>query len=53
MIVYIFHLSFSAHYVRGVGGEGGEGMRVDMVELPWLVMSGGVRFDKVGGGTAG
>ena len=38
---------FSSHFVRGVGGESGESVRVEMVDLPWLEMAGGVRFDNV------
>ena len=40
-------LSRSAHFVRGVGGDSSESVRVEMVDLPWLEMAGGVRFDQV------
>lgn len=33
-------------YVRGVGGEGSDSVRVEVLELPWLEMA-GHRFDKV------
>eukprot|EP00955_Chlamydomonas_euryale_P023701 250177-Chlamydomonas_euryale.AAC.1 len=39
----------SSHYVRGVGGEGGDSVRVRMVDLPRMEMA-GVGFDKVGRG---
>ena len=40
----------SAHFVRGVGGDSSESVRVEMVDLPWLEMAGGVRFDQVSRG---
>ena len=37
----------SAHHIRGVGGNSGDSLRVDMVEVPWMDMA-GVRFSQVG-----
>ncbi|GAX78814.1 hypothetical protein CEUSTIGMA_g6251.t1 [Chlamydomonas eustigma] len=39
----------ASHYVRGVGGESGESVRVHMVELPWLNLAAenGVKFEQV------
>lgn len=36
----------SAHHIRGVGGNSGDSLRVDMVEVPWMDMA-GVRFSQV------
>lgn len=36
----------SRQYVRGVGGEGSDSVKVEVLELPWLEMA-GHRFDKV------